>query len=502
MWSNARVCHRRPERVSSSPVARRVPVRLNRPMKLLPGAGPAITAAIVFLLATIAVTAAPKFPEQFDVAAVDAFLRAHVREPGRVGFSVALVKDGKVALERGYGLRSLADKRPVDSETIFAIGSVSKQFTCAAVLLLAEDGALSVDDPVAKWYPALTRAADITLRDLMNHVSGYPDYYPLDFVDRRMTAALAEDELLRQYAGGKLDFEPGSKYSYSNTGYILLGRVVERVSGEGLGAFLERRIFKPLGMTRTAYELPPSDPRLATGYATFLLSPPEAVAAEGAGWLRGAGGIYSTAGDLAKWNLALMDGRVLKPESHALMTASRSLTDGRISDYGCGLSVRKVGARRVLSHNGAVSGFNASSAMVPSTHSSVIVLCNIEGGLGSLPARLLDLLTEEASNVPAVLAPPVVQTVKAVFGQLQRGRVNRAQFAPEFNHYLTDARIASGARRLKGYGAVRNAEVLNTAERGGMEVTSSRLRCASGELRVLMYRRPDGIIEQFFVSKE
>ncbi len=458
----------------------------------------------VILLSFVSIVAcgAPKFPEHFDVAAVDAFLRAHAREAGRVGLSVALVKDGAVVLERGYGVRSLTDKRPADAQTLFAIGSVSKQFTCAAVLLLAEDSALSVNDPVAKWYPGLTRANDITLRDLMNHVSGYPDYYPLDFVDRRMMAAVVEDELLRQYAGGKLDFEPGTNYSYSNTGYILLGRVVEKVSGESLGAFLDRRIFKPLGMTRTVYELPQTDPRLATGYATFLLSPPEGVAVEGAGWLRGAGGVYSTAGDLVKWNLALMSGRVLKPESHALMTAPRTLTDGRSSDYGCGLSIKTHGGRRVLSHNGAVSGFNASSAMVPSTRSSVIVMCNIEGGLGSLPSQLLGLLMKEAPRVPEIQAPSVVQTVKAVFGQLQKGRVNRSQFAAEFNHYLTEAKVAAGARRLKSFGAVRSVDVMNTAERGGMEVTSSRVRCAAGELQVLMYRRPDGVIEQFFVSKE
>src|SRR5204863_4586753 len=141
----------------------------------------------------------------------------------------------------------------------------------------AEQGKLSVQDKVAKYYPNLTRAKDITLLDLMNHVSGYPDYYPLDFVDRRMKQAIAADELLRQYAGGKLDFEPGSRYSYSNTGFILLGRVIEKVSGESLGSFLTRRLFKPLGMDHTFYELDAADGRLARGYLSFLLSEPEGV---------------------------------------------------------------------------------------------------------------------------------------------------------------------------------------------------------------------------------
>src|SRR5581483_2620276 len=127
---------------------------------------------------------------------------------------------------------------PVDESTLFGLGSVTKQFTAAAALLLAERGKLSVNDRVAKYYPGLTRANAITLLDLMNHVSGYTDYYPLDFVDRRMLAPIAPDDLIRDYAGARLDFEPGTRWSYSNTGFVLLGRILERASGEPLGAFM------------------------------------------------------------------------------------------------------------------------------------------------------------------------------------------------------------------------------------------------------------------------
>lgn len=447
-------------------------------------------------------SAPPKFPEAFDVVQLDGFLKAHMRSEDRAGLSVAVVRDGVVVFQKAYGKASIKDGGEVTTNMMFAIGSVSKQFTCAAVLLLAEDGKLSVTDPVAKYYPGLTRAKDITLLDLMNHVSGYPDYYPLDFVDRRMQRVIAEDELLKQYAGGALDFEPHSQYSYSNTGYILLGRVVERVSGESLGAFLDRRIFKPLGMTQTVYEVAQHDGRLAKGHTTFLLSPPEAVAPEGQGWLRGAGGIYSTPGDMVRWCLGLMDGKVLKPESLTLMTSPRTLSNGRVSEYGCGLGVRLQGGRRVWSHSGAVSGFNASSAMIPSTRSGVILMCNLDGGLGSLPSQILGLVLKEPSNVPEVKAASVSDMVKSVFGQLQRGRVSRALFGEEFNLYLTDAKLAEASRRLKRYGAPRQVDVTGTSERGGMEVSTARLKFASGELRVLMYRRPSGLIEQFFVSKE
>ena len=445
--------------------------------------------------------AVPKLPETFDVAAIDTWLGALTKQPGRVGLSVALVKDGQVVLAKGYGKRSLADGRPVQPDTLFAIGSVSKQFTAACIFLLAEDGKLSVNDPVEKYFPNLTRAKEITLLDLMNHASGYPDYYPLDFVDRRMLEPIEPDDLLRQYAGGKLDFEPGTRYSYSNTGFILLGRVVEKVSGEAFGAFLTKRILQPVGMEHTAYEPASSDERLALGYTTFALSEPEAIAPEAKGWLGAAGGIYSTPSDLAKWDMALLDGRVLKPESFALMTTSRKLKGGRLSEYACGLRVRTLEGRQVIAHNGAVSGFATSSAMVPSTRSAVIMTCNLDGGLGPIPGQLLALLLKESSTVPTVAGSSAAEVAKAVLAQFQSGKLKREQFGEEFNHFLTSEKLAGATRRLKPYGTPQSAEVVSRNERGGMEVTNTRLVCKSGVLSVLMYRQSDGRIEQFFVEK-
>src|SRR5262249_29473061 len=167
-------------------------------------------------------------PRTFDVATIDAYVKAQVRQQGFPGISLAIVRDGKLVLAKGYGHRSIEDQAPVEPDTMFAIGSVTKQFACAAILLLAEDGRLSVDDKVGKYYPGLTYADRITLYDLMTHVSGYADYYPLDFVDRRLARPIEEDALLAEYAGTRLDFEPGERWSYSNTGYVLLGRVIKK----------------------------------------------------------------------------------------------------------------------------------------------------------------------------------------------------------------------------------------------------------------------------------
>ena len=445
----------------------------------------------------------PKPPESFDRNAIHNYLAGYLNAKQLPGLSVAILRNGELALAKGYGRRSLEESEPVTVDTQFAIGSVSKQFACACILLLAEAGKLSPRDKVAKYYPNLTRANDITLLDLMNHVSGYPDYYPLDFVDRRMQREIALDELLHQYAGGKLDFEPGSRYSYSNTGYVLLGRVVEKVSGEPFGEFLSQHILKPLGLNHTLHEPEVTGRQFARGYTTFALSAPESAEPEAKGWIGAAGAMYSTPSDLAKWCLALMTGKVLKPESYALMTQPRQLNDGRISEYGCGLGVKLQSNRRVLSHSGAVSGFAAYVLMIPSTKSAVILACNQDGGLNGLPGQLAALLLKEPGpNAPRSNGPAAADAAKRVFLSLQKGRVNRKELSEEFNHYLTDAKIAGAARRLKSYGAVKQVELLTSSERGGMEVTTAKLTLRQGTLKTLMYRMPDGKIEQFFVYPE
>jgi len=234
----------------------------------------------------------------------------------------------------------------------------------------------------------------------MHHASGYPDYYPLDFVDRRMSQAIAPDELLRRYAGGKLDFAPGTRWSYSNTGFILLARVAEQVAGQPLGQLLDTRFFKPLGMNHTVYEPSPADHRLAHGYSSFALSPPTRVAAEAGGWLGGAGGICSTPSDLAKWNLALMEGQVLQSESWKLMTTARELPDGEVHAIRLRRCARPAGRPACRHPQRRRQRFPCWSGMIPSTRSTLVMLCNLEGGLGPLPSQVFALLAQGHHDRP------------------------------------------------------------------------------------------------------
>jgi D-alanyl-D-alanine carboxypeptidase len=442
-------------------------------------------------------------PSSFDLDAIDAYVASVVREKGLTGLALSIVRDGKIVLSKGYGKRSMEDGTPVEPDTIFAAGSVTKQFACACVLLLAEDGKLSVDDKVSQYFPELTRGGDITLYQLMTHTSGYPDYYPLDFVDRRLSKPSPIDTIIKEYAGAKLDFEPGARWSYSNTGYLILGRVVEKVSGQSLGAFLKSRILDPVGMVNAEFEPVKGDLSRPRGHLSFALGDSEPARPEADGWLHAAGGLWASTPDLARWDIALMEGRILKPESVRLMTTPVLLNDGRLRDYGCGLSVRREGSGNILSHGGAVSGFRASNTLIPRTKSAVIVLMNDEQSEGEIVSTIVGLLNKKdaVADTPKVDGPPAKEAALAFFHQMQDGKLDRSGLGEEFSLYLTDDRLQKAAPKLKALGEPTKADASNPRERGGLEVCTIRLTFPSVVLEGLMYRSTDGKIQQLLFNK-
>jgi D-alanyl-D-alanine carboxypeptidase len=467
-----------------------------------------LSASLFLAIAPAADPSPSKLPESFDLAAIDTYVAAQVHDKGYVGLSVAILRDGQIVFAKGHGKSSLEPPADVAVDTPFAIGSITKQFTCASILLLAEEGKLSVQDPVSKYYPGLTRAADITLYDLMSHVSGYPDYYPLDFVDRRMLKPIELDKLIQDYAGAKLDFDPRTRWSYSNTGFIILGRVVEKVSGDTFGRFLERRIFKPLMMEHTYFEPGKSVQGLARGYTSFALGSPEVSVPEAGGWIYAAGGIFASASDLARWDLALVTGKVLKPDSYKLMTSARHLANGKSTGYGCGLVVGERDGETVLRHSGAVSGYLAYNAVVPRTKSAVVILANSElHGVDAIQDTILGLLLKDQTEkegpaVPKVKGLDAKAAALDFFHQLQGGKVDRTKLGEEFSVFLTEERVKAASERFKPLGEPEKVEVRGTYERGGMEVARIRMTFKTTVLGGALYRTPDGIIQQLLLNKE
>jgi D-alanyl-D-alanine carboxypeptidase len=437
-----------------------------------------------------------------NVAAIDSMIRKTVVDRHLVGLSVAIAQDGKPILTKGYGLKTLGSSDSVSTETMFGIGSVTKQFTCSAILLLAQDGKLTLEDRVAKYFPTLTRASDITLRDLGNHVSGYRDYYPLDFVDREMQKPATEDAIITEYATRPLDFDPGTRWSYSNTNFLILGRVVEMTSGQPFGAFLTQRIFTPVGMTHTQYEPTEHSAAMATGYTTFALGAPFPAEPEGRGWAGTAGAIWSTPTDILAWDMALIGGKVLSSDSYHTLTTPRHLMDGRSTGYGCGDGIVEEGPALTFKHGGAVSGFVSRNIVVPATRSAFVLMANTDfASLDVLEDSILARLVPHI-DVPAIKGPPAVDAARTFLVALQQGKVDRATLGDDYSAFLTPELITSAHASLTALGPVTNVTVEQTRERGGMEVAVVRFKAGQQPEGALMYRTPDGKIQEVLFQRE
>ena len=433
----------------------------------------------------------PELPLAFDAAAIDSWVASQIAERTAVGASLVVIKDGKVVLAKGYGHARSDATTPVTADTPMAIGSLSKAFVCALVYGLADEGKLALTDPAAKWYPRATRATDITLADLGGHTSGYRDFYPLDYVDARMLKPIEPDALIANYAQLPLDFEPRTRWSYSNTGFTMLARIAEQVSGKPYATLIDERIFKPLGMAASL--VAPKD--AASGHVSFLLDGAEPGPTEASGWLFGIGDIWASANDLAKWDLAMMNGKVVSAASHQALATPRALANGRSSNYSCGWFVRLSYGEQVLHHSGWVGGFHTRNIIVPRTRSAVIILTNDEfTNVTSIADRILDLLTKEDA-APVVNGPPAAEAAHDLVLALQRGAVDRGVLGEDLNAYFDDVRVAASAAKLRDLGTP-TVTLVSRGERGGQEVANLSIAFPSKTVTATMFRTPDGKIHQ------
>lgn len=343
-------------------------------------------------------------------AAVDRAAAALIRDRATAGLVVAVSQGGRPVLVKGYGMADLEQGTPATAQTVFRIGSVTKEFTAAAVLLLAERGKLSVDDRLAKYLPDFPRAREVTLRQLLNHVSGIhnytsaPDFMTNESVRNESTAGMVA-YIARQRP--LFDFEPGTAWSYSNSGFLLLGAVIEKVTGQSYAQFVRANIFEPLGLDHTRVDdLAEIVPHRASGYDKAAQTP---TGFANAGYIAmgaaaSAGAIRSTGEDLLAWHAALLGGKLLKPESLAMMLAPGRLGDGRLasaarvgakgepvtSDYGFGITVGRQKGRRTIGHGGAINGFNSSIETYPDDKLTVVMLVNTTGAVPTAAEPILD----------------------------------------------------------------------------------------------------------------
>jgi D-alanyl-D-alanine carboxypeptidase len=358
-------------------------------------------------------------------ASIDKAAAAAVAAGESPGLEVAVIKDGKPLLLKSYGSANLEQHVPVSNDSVFRVGSVTKQFTAVALLLLAEEGKVSLQDKLSKYYPNFPRANDITLEQMLHHTSGIYNYtsapsFAVDGMVHRST-----DEMVEYI--GKLpktqDFEPGTDWSYSNSAYFILGGVVEKAAGQPLANEFKTKLFTPLGMTHTALD---DETEIVTGRATgysatapgkFSNAPFISMSIPG-----GAGSIRSTAGDLAKWDAALYGGKILKPASLAAMLTPGKLNNGENSgtamakmmaaagapaatqsakhEYGYALFLSEVEGHRKIDHGGGIYGFSAALSEFPDDKTTVVVLSNVIGkDVGA--SKIADRIERLAIGVPA-----------------------------------------------------------------------------------------------------
>jgi CubicO group peptidase (beta-lactamase class C family) len=431
-------------------------------------------------------------------ARLTAAIQAAVKQSGAPSVSVAVVVDGKLAYAKAVGYASLSPRRAADAGTRYAVGSISKQFTAAALLLLQEEGKLSLDDKVAKYFPELTRAGDISLRQLLSHTSGYEDYAPQDYIIPEWLKPVTPRQILDGWARKPLNFEPGSQWQYSNTNYVLAASIFEKVSGQPLMAFLREKIFAPLGML-SAGPMANASPADARAYTRYALGPPRPAKREAQGWYFGAGELSMTPSDLARWDIAFLQKKILSAHSYEEFTREVRLSGGGATRYALGLMLREAAGAPAITHGGEVSGFLASNTVIPSRNGAVIVVSNQDcvSVVSPLSQRIITLVF----GPPAPAANKTIAEVQAILEGLQQGRIDRSLFTANANSYFGKLALRDSKASLGRLGALISVTAGGENLRGGMTYRSYRAQFEKKTLNVSVYMTSAGKYEQLLLTE-
>jgi len=313
-------------------------------------------------------------------AQIDAVVKQYYK-PNEPGAVVLVAKDGKTIFRKAYGLADAAKGTPMTPDMQLRLGSITKQFTSTAILLLVDEGKIKLDDDITRFFPDYpTRGKRITVAHLLNHTSGIVSYTSKPEFGAHLAEDIPVGDMIDSFKNDPLQFEPGAAHKYNNSGYFLLGAIIEKVSGQRYADFLAQRIFTPLGMNDTAYEgkergtaiRAPGHTRSAAGFApsaVISMSQPYA-----------AGALVSTVDDLARWDAAVSAGKLLKPATWQRAFTRTTLSDGKTVNYGYGWMVGTLRGVPSIGHGGGINGYKTYALRVPSEHVYVAVLRNTDSG--------------------------------------------------------------------------------------------------------------------------
>jgi D-alanyl-D-alanine carboxypeptidase len=440
---------------------------------------------------------------------VDDYVAAQMQKRHIPGLSLAVVKDGKVVKMRGYGLASVEHGAPATEESVYQIASMTKLFTATAVMMLAEEGKLGLDDKITQHLSGLPAAwGGITVRHLLTHTSGVagdPLPWSLDTVARYYP----RDEYMKVILGAPLQFRPGARYAYGNSDYYLLAVILEKASGKSYGDFLSERIFKPLGMTSTRV----NDPwevvkNRVTGYGwdhdslvvPLLFHPSQTT---------GSGNLLSTVADLARFEAALSAGKLLRKSSVEQMWARARLGDGEEVSYGLGWTVFNVRGHRVVGHGGNTIGFASQLWRFVDDGTTVILLCNMFRGDDApfkLSLRLAGLFIPDLAIPAGPVAdadPQLTQRFRRLLEGIAEGNVDAAFFSPRLRGAFTqDVIRAMKQQYAEQYGRLKSLSLLEKKADGPNRLLMYR---AAFEKKALLYYlkvTPEGELDDFGLEPE
>jgi CubicO group peptidase (beta-lactamase class C family) len=413
--------------------------------------------------------------------AVDNYVIAEMNKQRVPGLELGVYREGKVVRTQGYGLANIELNVPVKPESIFQSGSVGKQFTATAVMMLVEEGKVGLDDSIRKYFPE-ARAAwqDVRIQNLLSHTSGLSEYESSDKVKPggpiNLRADYTEDQLVKIIESFPMDFSPGSKWAYRNTNYVLLGVIIHKVTGEFYGDFLQDRIFKPLGMSSTRI-INEADiiPNRSSGYQIVKgqlknqdwVSPTFNSTADGA--------LYFNALDLAKWDAALYTEKLLKRSSLDRMWTVFNLNEDKPNSahYGFAWELNEINGHKVIEHAGAWQGFTTFIARYVDDKLTVVVLTNLDSA-HSNPEKIAHhvaglynaALTPPELRVIPDREPQVTAFLRKTLEKIASGKADPNDFAPEFRAQLFPNDIKDEEENLKAAGPLKSLELLERKEEG------------------------------------
>ena len=434
-----------------------------------------------------------------DVRAIDDLVAKTLADTKVPAASIAIVEDGRIVYAKAYGEQG--PHTPAVSTARYPIASISKQITATAILMLADQGKLKLTDPVGRYVPGLTGGDAITIAQILSHTSGYRDYWPQDYPFADMARPITPQAILDRWAKAPLDFSPGTQWQYSNTGFVVAGQIVEKVSGEPLMAFLQDHILTRLGMTSAVDLDRGMSSADAVPHLRYALGPVRVEQPPAPGWLFAAGELAMTASDLARWDIGMIQHILLSPASYAAQQTSVKLADGTDTHYGLGVYVRDVGGHRILEHGGEAVGFLSDNIVAPDDALAIAVLDN---------ADFADAQTTIAHAILAMLLPGAAPTAKttdgiararAIFAGLATGSIDRRGFTAHGNAYFTATALDDYKASLAPLGSPSAFTQKSASLRGGFTEEVYEVRYPDTALTVVVRAEPGegGRIEQFTV---